>query len=101
LILLALPLHFESQCIPTPFSWYLYQLPIWFHKLSVVATYVIEIMLPFLFFMPSRQLRLISCYGQVRLGNHAQKINIVLKIFSVVTDIASSHYYRQWKLQFL
>jgi hypothetical protein len=56
---LALPLHFESQCIPTPFAWYLYQLPIWFHKLSVVATYVIEIILPFLFFMPSRKLRLL------------------------------------------
>ncbi|XP_046656178.1 lipase maturation factor 2-like [Daphnia pulicaria] len=63
----ALPLHFESQCIPTPFAWYLYELPIWFHKLSVVATYVIEIMLPFLFFMPARKLRLIGCYGQILL----------------------------------
>ncbi|XP_032795513.2 lipase maturation factor 2 isoform X2 [Daphnia magna] len=63
----ALTVHYESQCIPAPLAWYLHQSPVWFHKLSVVATYVIEIALPFLFFAPFRKLRLFSCYGQMLL----------------------------------
>ncbi|XP_057381107.1 lipase maturation factor 2-like isoform X2 [Daphnia carinata] len=63
----ALTVHYESQCIPNPLSWYFHQSPVWFHKLSVVATYVIEIALPFLFFAPFRKLRLFSCYGQILL----------------------------------
>lgn len=65
--LTALPLHYESQCIPTPLAWFFYQLPGWWHKLSVVATYVIEIPVPFMFFSPVRSHRLFSCYSQVLL----------------------------------
>lgn len=61
----ALTVHYESQCIPTMLAWSLHQLPVWFQKLSVVATFVIEIGLPFLFFAPFRRLRLFACYGQV------------------------------------
>ncbi|NXF42273.1 LMF2 factor, partial [Nyctibius bracteatus] len=42
-------------------------LPVWFHKLSVVATYVIEIAIPLLFFAPLRRLRLFAFYSQVLL----------------------------------
>ncbi|XP_039258116.2 lipase maturation factor 2-like [Styela clava] len=63
--LTALHYHFETQCIPTPLSWWAHQLPNWLLKLSVVGTYVIEIALPFLFFAPVRRLRLIGVYGQV------------------------------------
>lgn len=38
----------------------------WFQKLSVVATYVIEIAVPLLFFAPIRRLRLFAFYCQVR-----------------------------------
>lgn len=38
----------------------------WFQKLSVVATYVIEIAVPPLFFAPIRRLRLFAFYCQVR-----------------------------------
>lgn len=62
---LALTIHYQSQCIPTTLAWYFHHLPTWFHKLSVVATYFIEILLPFLFYAPIRKLRLFACYGQV------------------------------------
>lgn len=65
--LTALTYHYETQCIPTPAAWYAHQLPVWIQKLSVVATYVIEIGVPWLFFLPSRRLRLFSFYAQVLL----------------------------------
>ncbi|XP_073508695.1 lipase maturation factor 2 [Phyllobates terribilis] len=65
--LTALTYHYETQCIPTPAAWYAHQLPVWIQKLSVVATYVIEIGVPWLFFLPSRRLRLFSFYTQVLL----------------------------------
>ncbi|KAM4035790.1 lipase maturation factor 2 [Anomaloglossus baeobatrachus] len=65
--LTALTYHYETQCIPTPAAWYAHQLPVWLQKLSVVATYVIEIGVPWLFFLPSRRLRLFSFYTQVLL----------------------------------
>ncbi|NWT82542.1 LMF2 factor, partial [Lanius ludovicianus] len=66
--LTALTYHYESQCIPTPGAWLAHQLPVWFQKLSVVATYVIEVAVPLLFFAPLRRLRLFAFYCQVGRG---------------------------------
>ncbi|XP_025087696.1 lipase maturation factor 2-like isoform X2 [Pomacea canaliculata] len=63
--LTALTVHFESQCIPTPLAWYWHHFPEWFLRVSCVATYVIEIALPFLFFVPIRALRMFSFFWQV------------------------------------
>ncbi|GAB1609574.1 lipase maturation factor 2-like isoform X1 [Argonauta hians] len=63
--LTALNYHFESQCIPTQLSWYAHHLPNWMLRLGVVATYIIEILLPFLFFSSIRHLRMLSFYAQV------------------------------------
>ncbi|NXR24823.1 LMF2 factor, partial [Cinclus mexicanus] len=65
--LTALTYHYETQCIPTPGAWLAHQLPMWFQKLSVVATYVIEVAVPLLFFAPLRRLRLFAFYCQVLL----------------------------------
>ncbi|XP_074024081.1 lipase maturation factor 2 [Numenius arquata] len=65
--LTALTYHYETQCIPTPVAWFAHQLPVWFQKFSVVATYVIEIAVPLLFFAPIRRLRLFAFYSQVLL----------------------------------
>ncbi|NXA29552.1 LMF2 factor, partial [Ibidorhyncha struthersii] len=65
--LTALTYHYETQCIPTPAAWFAHQLPVWFQKFSVVATYVIEIAIPLLFFAPIRRLRLFAFYSQVLL----------------------------------
>ena len=58
--------HEESQCIPTPLAWNVFQLPEWMHKLSVAGTYFIEIGLVFLFFAPTSQMRKLSCLLQVK-----------------------------------
>ncbi|NWV34082.1 LMF2 factor, partial [Grantiella picta] len=65
--LTALTYHYETQCIPTPAAWLAHQLPVWLQKLSVVATYVIEVAVPLLFFAPLRRLRLFAFYCQVLL----------------------------------
>lgn len=62
--LTALNYHFESQCIPTPIAWYFHHLPKWILQLGVVFTYVIEIAIPILFFVPVRPLRIFSFYSQ-------------------------------------
>ncbi|KAL9955341.1 hypothetical protein ACROYT_G036649 [Oculina patagonica] len=61
----ALNWHYESQCIPTPVAWYFQKLPTWFHRLSVVSTYVIEIGIPFLAFAPVRILRVFVYCSEV------------------------------------
>lgn len=65
--LTALTYHYETQCIPTPLAWFAHQLPVWWQKLSVVGTFVIEIAVPLLFFSPLRRLRIGSFYLQLLL----------------------------------
>ena len=52
--LTALTFHYETQCIPTPVAWYMHQLPLWFHQVSVVLMFFVEIIVPFTIFMPRR-----------------------------------------------
>ncbi|XP_031995105.1 lipase maturation factor 2 isoform X3 [Hylobates moloch] len=66
-LLAALTYHYETQCLPTPAAWFAHHLPVWLHKLSVVATFLIEIAVPPLFFAPIRRLRLAAFYSQVLL----------------------------------
>ncbi|KAM9352549.1 lipase maturation factor 2a [Symphorus nematophorus] len=65
--LTALTYHYETQCIPTPLAWFAHQLPVWWQKLSVMGTFVIEIAAPLLFFSPLRRLRLGVFHMQVLL----------------------------------
>ncbi|XP_036762669.2 lipase maturation factor 2 isoform X1 [Manis pentadactyla] len=65
--LTALTYHYETQCLPTPAAWFAHHLPVWLHKLSVVATFLIEIAVPPLFFAPVRRLRLAAFCFQVLL----------------------------------
>jgi hypothetical protein len=50
--LTALHFHYETQPLPTPLAWYMYQLPMWFQKASTVFVFVAELAVPFLFFFP-------------------------------------------------
>uniref|UniRef100_A0A1I8I8E4 Lipase maturation factor n=1 Tax=Macrostomum lignano TaxID=282301 RepID=A0A1I8I8E4_9PLAT len=65
--LTALDWHYESQCLPTPLAWFSHQLPPWFQALCVVATFVIEIAVPFLFFVPVRAVRKFCFFSQLLL----------------------------------
>ena len=59
--LTALDFHYFTQPLPNPLSWYMYQLPEWFHKLSVLFTMAVEIIVP-IFYFASRRPRRIAGY---------------------------------------
>jgi len=50
--LTALRYHYWTQPLPTGTAWYLSQLPDWFHKLSVVVMFAIELVAPVFVFLP-------------------------------------------------
>jgi hypothetical protein len=50
----AMSFHYETQPLPTWTSWYVHHLPMGFHKTETVATLVLELAIPPLYFMPRR-----------------------------------------------
>ena len=60
----ALEYHFETQPLPTVFAWFAHQLPAAALTFAVAATFVIEMVLPFLILGP-RKLRAIAATGFV------------------------------------
>ena len=62
--LTALDYHYWTQPLPTWTAWYMSQFPEWFKRVSVVATYVLEIGFPLLLF-GTRSMRLVGCAGIV------------------------------------
>jgi hypothetical protein len=52
--LTALHYHYETQPLPTPAAWYLYQLPMGFQRASTLFVFLAELIVPFLFFAPRR-----------------------------------------------
>jgi lipase maturation factor 1 len=59
----AMSYHYETQPIPTWTSWYMYQLPPSAHYWSTGSTLLIELVAPWLIFLPSRfsRARLVAC----------------------------------------
>jgi predicted DCC family thiol-disulfide oxidoreductase YuxK len=64
--LTALNFHYETQPLPTWIGWYAYQLPGWFQKLSCAGMFGIELVIPFLIFLP-RKPRQFACVAFVAL----------------------------------
>lgn len=60
--LTALGYHFETQPLPTVLAWYVDKLPEAVLTVAVVATFVIELVLPFFIFGP-RRLRAVAVFG--------------------------------------
>ena len=60
--LTALQFHYETQPLPNRVSWYVHQLPSWFHKMSAVLMFAIELGLPFLIFAPP-PFRYVAAWG--------------------------------------
>jgi hypothetical protein len=48
--LTAMTYHYETQPLPNPLSWYAHNLPLWYHRMTVIATFAIEDVVPFLIF---------------------------------------------------
>lgn len=50
----ALKYYFEVQPLPTPLAWYAHQLPDWLLKTGTFGTLVVELLVPFMMFLPRR-----------------------------------------------
>ncbi|HEX5138951.1 MAG TPA: lipase maturation factor family protein [Planctomycetota bacterium] len=46
--LTALSYHYRTQPLPTVLAWYADHFPMWFHKATAVATFAVELVVPFL-----------------------------------------------------
>jgi hypothetical protein len=48
----ALKYHYETQPLPTWTAWYMHPLPAWFHKMSIVLMFAVELVMPVFVFTP-------------------------------------------------
>ena len=65
----ALTYHYETQPLPLWTGWHVHQLPAWIHRLSAGGMFVVELLLPWVIFVPARlhRIRLVACAGLVLL----------------------------------
>ena len=47
----------REQPMPTALAWYAFHLPMWFHEISCLATWIIEVVIPLFAFWPSFRVR--------------------------------------------
>jgi predicted DCC family thiol-disulfide oxidoreductase YuxK len=52
--LTALPIHYQTQPLPTPLAWYFYHLPGWFQRMSVIFVFFVELLAPWFVLAPRR-----------------------------------------------
>lgn len=52
--LTALTVHYETQPLPTWIGWYAHQLPVWWHQLSCLLLFGVELVVPWFIFAPRR-----------------------------------------------
>ena len=57
--LTAIAFHYQSQPIPNTQAWYVYKLPMWFHKASTAMMHFIELVVPFGVLFGNDEMRLI------------------------------------------
>ncbi len=55
--LTALHYHYETQPLPNPLAWFLWQQPLWAARMQTLLTFAVELGVPFLFFGPRRARR--------------------------------------------
>lgn len=58
-------IHFEAIPLPTPLAWYCHHLPRGYLKLVTIYSQITETILPFLFFIPIRGVRIVAFLNQV------------------------------------
>ncbi|MCY4523361.1 MAG: lipase maturation factor family protein [Halobacteriovoraceae bacterium] len=57
----ALDYHYLTQPLPNFISWFVYHFPSWFHQLSVIFMFIVELACPFFIFF-FRRFRLVAFY---------------------------------------
>lgn len=92
--LTAFNYHFQSMPLPSPLSWYSHYLPEWVLMLTNVYVNVVQIALPFLFFVPIRSVRITGFIFQIFLqicivltGNfNFENLLVVTLLISLLDD---------------
>jgi len=91
----ALSYYFQTEPLPTPLAWYVHHLPHAVLAAATVATFVIEIGLPFLILFP-RRLRFVAAFGFLLLqvvilltGNYAFFNLLTMALCLVLFDDAA------------
>jgi predicted DCC family thiol-disulfide oxidoreductase YuxK len=92
----ALPVHYETQPLPTPLAWYFYQFPSIFQRVSVGFVFFVELLIPFLILAP-RRLRVLAAFAITLLqiligltGNYAFFNLLTVAVCLFLLDDASS-----------
>ncbi|XP_053658934.1 lipase maturation factor 2-like [Anopheles marshallii] len=85
--------HYETMPLPTSYSWYTYQLPDAFHRASTIYVYLSELVVPWLFFAPSKAVRRFALWWHVFLhlniigcGNYGFLSPLVLTLLLTLLD---------------
>ncbi|XP_058129277.1 lipase maturation factor 2-like [Anopheles ziemanni] len=85
--------HYETMPLPTSYSWFTYQLPDAFHRLSTIYVYLSELVCPWLFFAPSKAVRRFALGWHVFLhlniigcGNYGFLSPLVLTLMLTLLD---------------
>lgn len=58
--LTAIKFHYQSQPLPNTWAWYVYKLPLWFHKLTTLFMFFVELVVPFFALFGTEEMRLVS-----------------------------------------
>lgn len=58
--LTAIKFHYQSQPLPNTLAWYVYKLPLWFHKLSALFMFFVELIIPFFALFGTEEMRFAS-----------------------------------------
>jgi len=95
----ALTVHYQTQPLPNPLSWYVHQCPLWFQKMSCVGMFLIEGVVPFMIFAP-RRYRFVAffclCFLQTLIlltGNYAYFNGLAIALCILLLDDSSL---RRW-----
>lgn len=94
----ALYYHFQTMPLPSPLSWYSHHLPDWYLRLIQIFANVTEIVLPFLFLIPIRSVRLTSFVFQVTIFHISTKT--LFNLFLFFLDYSANMYCPYRKLWF-
>ena len=96
----ALSYHYQTQPIPNTIAWYVHKLPLWFHKLSAIIMFLIEMVIPIgIFFTDDiRFATFIAFFGLQLMIWGTGNFSFLNYLTLVLTSILISNKYLTWLL---
>lgn len=94
--LTAVAYHYQSQPIPNTLAWYVYKLPLAFHKASTLLMFIIELAIPFALILGGQEIRLfvffcfIFLQASIYATGNFSFLNHMTAVFSII--LVSDYY---------